>query len=323
MLLLREPAQLRRSTPVGLPVVAVCISGAGRGAASLRLTASALRKHLMEPARSSIFTVSVWLEDDAAELTLERELAGAYPTRSRKDVLRDLPLHLRMTADDALAARGLLGRERIVVNTLRMLHKLRDAEWLRRHAESRLGLPRATLVLRTRPDLVLTAELKLPGPGPQAAMDLAPDAAVFFPWSCPEQHLVFDQLFALSPEAASVLLDEAFDSAVSVLAKGQALYPERFLSDHIGASGFASAPFPDPEPCLAAEACPFALRALLVSELVPQAGESAALRSRDPFDTLRAEFPLGGCVYPPRATSALRALESVPAPKTSLLSRSV
>ena len=45
--------------------------------------------------------------------------------------------------------------------------------------------------------------------------------------------------------------------------------------------------------------------------------QPSALRLRDPFDTLRADFPQSGCAFPPPATAAERAaLESAAAAPT-------
>jgi len=310
LLLIALPLLLWRRAPaeatVASSVVAIEISGAARGRSSLAATAAALDSHVMQPAAGRGFTVLVWLEDEPSEAFLESAF-GRTPTLTRLRAQRQLPPDLATPTDTLLAAAGLpeaLGR--VERNTLRMLRKMAGCEWLRRHAEAEHAFPSATLVLRTRPDLLLTAPLPLPPTLPASA------SAVYAPWRCASAGLAFDQLLAATAASAPLLqhlFGEAFANASSgALASApvpsvafsttttsssssssssslaSCLYPEALLWRHLR---------PSPWPCSAAGSC--GLRGVLAAE--GEVGERPLLR--DPWSKLREDFARSACSFPP------------------------
>jgi len=298
----RAPAE----ATVASSVVAIEISGAARGRSSLAATAAALGSHVMQPAAGRGFTVLVWLEDAPSEAFLESAF-GRTPTLTRLRAQSQLPPDLSTPTDALLAAAGLpeaLGR--VERNTLRMLRKMAGCEWLRRHAEAERAFPSATLVLRTRPDLLLTAPLPLPPTLPASA------SAVYAPWHCASAGLAFDQLLAATA-ASAPLLQRLFGEALANASSGalasapvpsvafstttssssssssssslaSRLYPEALLWRHLR---------PSPWPCSAAGSC--GLRGVLAAE--GEAGERPLLR--DPWAKLREDFARSACSFPP------------------------
>lgn len=326
-------------------VVAVCISGAARGPVSALLAASALREHFILPAMSgrASFTVFAWLEDDDAELLLERELGqatypwwgaipgqpngGGWPMLSRRRALRDfaasLPEHLRQPTD-RLSDRGVALRAEtdsardgesagMRLNTLRMLRKIGAAEWLRAHAETALGFPRATLVLRTRPDLALLAPLPLPPPIRSAPAPTPAPSLLLLPWRCVEAGLAFDQLFLFAPNTpAAELIESALGSALAAAAAGRDIYPEAFLWHHLTAGPLPEKPHRSGgAAAFAPQVWPATFRAALLTDAAgeptsPSAAAPTMITFRDPFDKLRADFGGSGCAFPPPLTPAER-----------------
>lgn len=294
-----QPTRMNSKEPASA-VVAVCLSGVSRDETSLRLSLASLHQQLMQPARGVNFTVFSWFEDDYAEASLAREFMPNYPTFLRRNALEYLPPNLRPLTDSVLEEHGLLSRERIVVNTLRMLRKLSGAEWLRRYAEGRLGFPRATLVLRARPDMMLMSVVPIPvlqhslHDVKTSSLDASP-GAISLPWACNARGLIFDQFFALSPSRASSVLDDAFDVALSLVRHGEQIYPEAFFFNLLKSLAYEIVPWPV---CMASsfsKDC-VAFRAALVSQ--PSGIGAYTLDVRDPFATLRADYPDGHCQFP-------------------------
>jgi len=324
----RAPAE----ATVASSVVAIEISGAARGRSSLAATAAALGSHVMQPAAGRGFTVLVWLEDAPSEAFLESAF-GRTPTLTRLRAQSQLPPDLSTPTDALLAAAGLpeaLGR--VERNTLRMLRKMAGCEWLRRHAEAERAFPSATLVLRTRPDLLLTAPLPLPPTLPASA------SAVYAPWHCASAGLAFDRLAEMTtrdyprlPETTRDYprLGLAFDQLLAATAASapllQRLFGEALANASSGALASAPVPSvafstttssssssssslasrlypeallwrhlrPSPWPCSAAGSC--GLRGVLAAE--GEAGERPLLR--DPWAKLREDFARSACSFPP------------------------
>lgn len=279
-------SSLQRTTVVvepGLPFVAVCVSGATRGPASLRATVAALQTHLLLPAKrvhGARISLFAWLQDSAAEQAFEEALRSEPVVITRRMLYHLLPPEL--ARDEAAALRADHGRlidsRRLgsaargvnLTNTLRMLRKIRGCEWLRQHQQSRPAQPPHTLVVRIRPDLLLLEPLPLPLPLPRADRVWA--------WHCAAQQVASDQLLIGAPQLASRLgelyLPDALRAAMA-RSRPASAYPERLLWQHLHASGFALAPLP--------------CRSALVSD-----GGGA----RSPHAKLARDFPSAECPYP-------------------------
>ena len=290
-------SSVQRTTVVvvpGLPLIAVCVSGATRGPASLRASVAALRAHLLVPAKQmhgARISVFGWLQDSAAEQQFEEALRGEPIVITRRMVHHLLPPELALNEATALRADHgrLIDSERAgsrtpaargvnLTNTLRMLRKIRGCEWLRQHQQSLSAQPH-TLVVRIRPDLLLLEPLPLPLPLP-----LAPPLEPPLPrgrawgWHCAAQEVVSDQLLIGAPQLA-VRLGELYlpDALRAAMSRSQpaTAYPERLLWQHLRASGYELAPLP--------------CRTALMSD-----GGGA----RSPHAKLARDFPSAECPYP-------------------------
>ena len=278
-------SSLQRTTVVvepGPPLVAICVSGATRGPASLRATLAALQTHLLLPAKrvhGARISLFGWLQDSAAEQAFEEALRSEPVVITRRMLYHLLPPEL--ARDEAAALRADHGRlidsRRLgsaargvnLTNTLRMLRKIRGCEWLRQHQQSRPAQPPHTLVVRIRPDLLLLEPLPLP----------LPRADRVWAWHCAAQQVASDQLLIGAPQLAARLgelyLPDALRAAMA-RSRPASAYPERLLWQHLHASGFALAPLP--------------CRSALVSD-----GGGA----RSPHAKLARDFPSAECPYPP------------------------
>lgn len=263
--------------------VAICISGASRG--SLPAFAAALRKEMLGTASlDASFHLFGWLNDDAAELELERLFAApeGFPVLTRRAALPLLPPALRRSEEDRIlsdhgehAQSGGAGSMR--VNTLRMLLKLQGVEWLRAHVEQTRSL-RFTLIVRIRPDLILLSPFPLPPPPAVAAR-------VWLPWQCDGEGLAFDQLLASGPEAA-VWLGSLYEPAklrAALAQTGGSHYPERLVYVHLAEMPSQAAVVGDGSWALGWGSLRAALR-------------DAHGGDRDPWAKLRQDFPR--CNFP-------------------------
>ena len=284
-------SSLQRTTVVvvpGLPLIAVCVSGATRGPASLRASVAALRAHLLVPARQmhgARISVFGWLQDSAAEQAFEEALRSEPVVITRRMVHHLLPPELALNEAAALRADHgrLIDSQRIgsrtpaargvnLTNTLRMLRKIRGCEWLRQHQQSLSAQPH-TLVVRVRPDLLLLEPLPLPLP-----LEPPPARSRAWGWHCAAQRVATDQLLVGAPSLAT-RLGELYlpDVLWAAMARSQpaTAYPERLVWQHLRASGYEL----DPLPC----------RTALVSD-----GGGA----RSPHAKLARDFPSAECLYP-------------------------
>ena len=267
------------STVVPTPVVAVCISGASRGPATLRAFAAALETHLMEPARrahNARFELFGWLQDDPAA---ERLLAQLLPSVvTRRTVGTALPPELALDEDTAIrtehghvASVGPLTGSVNLTNTLRMLRKMRGCEWLRQRQQARSVQPHA-LVVRIRPDLLLLEPLSLP-------LDAPPPPDRAWAWHCAEQRVASDQLLvggpALAVRVGELYLPAALRAATE-RSQPPSTYPERLVWQHlVQVHGFRLQPLPS--------------RTALVAD---------SGGARAPLAKLRRDFPSAECPYP-------------------------
>ena len=265
----RLPGADEREASEAPPLVAISISGASRGSATLRSFTTTLSKHVIRPAGGAYgFHVLVWLQDDDAEtlvhslladdvlrcLTRRRALDEWHPgveapprgsASAREEaasIAADHPPSLYVEAGTWVEG------DSMSLNTLRMLHKLRGAEWLRQLVLA--GAEEHAWVLRLRPDLELHSRLPLPLP-PRAARRAAEGAhggggggerhphraaavsrAVYVPWVCSADELCFDQWMLLPPAAAerlAMLYEPAALWQLMTMSKPPSLYPERLL----------------------------------------------------------------------------------------------
>ena len=290
-------SSVQRTTVVvvpGLPLIAVCVSGATRGPASLRASVAALRAHLLVPAKQmhgARISVFGWLQDSAAEQQFEEALRGEPIVITRRMVHHLLPPELALNEATALRADHgrLIDSERAgsrmpaargvnLTNTLRMLRKIRGCEWLRQHQQSLSAQPH-TLVVRIRPDLLLLEPLPLPLPLPLAPLLEPPlPRGRAWGWHCAAQQVASDQLLIGAPQLA-VRLGELYlpDALRAAMSRSQpaTAYPERLLWQHLRASGYELAPLP--------------CRTALISD-----GGGA----RSPHAKLARDFPSAECPYP-------------------------
>ena len=224
--------------------VAIEVSGAARGDEALRRFSSALLRNFILPARPRVsFDVFLWLQDDAAEERLHTLLVAESNAVRRCSSRRKAILQLRsgpfdemsdIAADHPPAEFGAAWRADMSFNTLRMLHKLQGAAWLRRHASS--GDAAFTWILRIRPDLELQSLLPLPELPPLPRVALVP-------WLCHSDSLVTDQLLLLSGAAVGGAAAESSSPSplgpvggmwrrvrqLSVASQPPTLYPERLM----------------------------------------------------------------------------------------------
>ena len=286
-------SSVQRTTIVvvpSLPLIAVCVSGATRGPASLRASVAALRAHLLVPAKQmhgARISVFGWLQDSGAEQHLEEALRGELVV-TRRMVHHLLPPELALNEAAALRAdhgrlidsqrvgsRTLAARGVNLTNTLRMLRKIRGCEWLRQHQQSLSAQPH-TLVVRIRPDLLLLESLPLPLPLPPLEPQLPRGRA--WGWHCAAQQVASDQLLIGAPQLAARLGELYLPDALrAAMARSQpaTAYPERLLWQHLHASGYELAPLP--------------CRTALLSD-----GGGA----RSPLAKLARDFPSAECPYP-------------------------
>jgi len=199
----------------------------------------ALLDKAIRPATSARFDVFLWLQETDAELLLASLLANEPAVRScisRHEVLRqNVDEATAIVADHSPSRYGAAWRADTTPNTLRMLHKLRGVEQLRRATLASLGDgAQHAWVLRVRPDLELLEPLPLP---PFADADAAA-AAVVVPWECPRSQLLSDQLLllratdeALGGASAAERLGALYEPGTLLEASRRSappsLYPER------------------------------------------------------------------------------------------------
>ena len=289
------------------PTIALLVSGAARDEQTLRTFAAALRQHVIEPHAAGCTSGGVWLYAWLESSELEALFESLFPevrTLTRRAMRSRLPDALRRDEQAALALEHAallrLHNDTTTLNTLRMLRKLRGVEWLR--ASQKCGSdPRARsdsrercylhehdLVLRIRPDLVLTSPLRL---------RRLPAGGVQLPWSCTSQRLVFDQLFLSGADVAAhvgTLYERAAQLAAAARRQLQTteqagLYPEALLMEHLAAGGWEM-------DAMACDVCP-ATSADGCTCLGDAALFDAQRGRRDPFAKLRRDFPR--CSFPP------------------------
>jgi hypothetical protein len=272
-------------------VVAICVSGAPRSIGVLEQFAASLLQHVVRQHRAT-FDAFLWMDDTAAEAQLQRLLSGdpgvrRCVTRSQAALL----LGGQHAADEAAsiardhpASRyGLAWHAERSVNTLRMLHKLREVEALRVMTVARSGSGGAqghSWVLRIRPDLELTAPLPLPPL--EATAGTA--ARAYSPWVCESEQLSSDQLLLLPTDTMSrhnvedgplTRLSQLYEpmrlSEAMVRSAPPSLYPERLVWHALGAD---------------LQAWPGSAEGRLGLRLLGADGSP-----RDPYAKLRADFP--------------------------------
>ena len=190
--------------------VAVCVSGQARGDDATATFARTLLERVVQPS-SAVFDVLIWLQDDATEARLRALLAcplrsttssskGVRRCLTRRDALALRPPPPAGIFDDSATSIAAVHREAsygagwlpdMSPNTLRMLHKLRGVEYLRRRLLEDGGVH--AWVLRVRPDLALRRTLQIPPAGVATN--------VLVPWLCEEERLLSDQLLLLPGDA--------------------------------------------------------------------------------------------------------------------------
>lgn len=224
---------VQQPNPLLVSTVAISVSGASRSEMALRRFSDALTRHVIQPALATHrFDAFVWLRDDAAEAMLCHAFhAHVRSCFSRHDALQrqlladavDEAATIAVDHPPARYGSAWVAANNVSLNTLRMLHKLRGVEQLRRLASSS-DTQQHTWVLRVRPDLELLALLALPA---------AHASAIYAPWTCAGHQLVSDQLLLLPAAAAAERLGVLYDPArllqTARRSAPPSLYPERLM----------------------------------------------------------------------------------------------
>ena len=273
-------------------LIAIEVSGAARGDEALRRFSSSLLEYFILPERRrASFDMFLWLQDDAAEELLHSLLTAKRGAVRHCTSRRRAMLQLRtgpfdeasdIATDHPSADFGNAWRADMSFNTLRMLHKLRGAAWLRLHAS---GDAKYIWVLRIRPDIELQTLLPLPVVRP-------PPRVALVPWRCHSESLLTDQLLLLSAiDTDSGAATGAGGSAAAVTSATM-LGPIGDMWQQVRQLSSASQP-----PTLYPERLVWhALRHWDVRQWLPESELSFVLvgpgsDTRDPLAKLRADYP--------------------------------